>query len=388
MRKYDRTIRITHMAMIFLLATAGRELSAGPVDRDTEVPDQGPVCGEMGGAQPIGAISVVVFSDFQCVYCAEVAPLLKRLRESGGDAVHVRFKHAPATDHPDTLLPHEAALAAGDQGKFWEMHDRILAGPGRVSRDRLVAYAGELDLDMPRFLDALDRHIFRERIDQDVLEAVAFGVTATPTFFVNGQKMVGVGEIRRFVDRFLDAGAVSEDKSRYDIDIEGSPFRGSADAAVILVEFVDFGCDLCAEVRPTIEEVVARYPDRVRWVFKHFLLSDRPDVVRAHEAALAAGEQGKFWEMHDRLLVEPDLPRVDDLFRYAIELDLDVPRFAAALENGVYSERIRRDAAEGKRNGVRGTPTFFVNGLRMTGVQPLSAFLAIIEAKGEKGVRP
>src|SRR6185295_18205852 len=102
------------------------------------------------------------------------------------DQIRLVFKHSPLPMHKNAPLAHEAALAAGLQGRFWEMHDRLFAKQKQLSMDDLIAYAGELQLDVPAFTAALADHRLKPIVDQDVLEARAYGINATPTFFVNG----------------------------------------------------------------------------------------------------------------------------------------------------------------------------------------------------------
>ncbi|MFH1007935.1 MAG: DsbA family protein [Candidatus Latescibacterota bacterium] len=127
-------------------------------------------CEERDVPGKTGPMVVMVFSDFLCSFCADVTPLFHRLWDAYPDVeVQVLFEDIPSTDHPDTLLVHEAALAAGDQGQFWEMHDLIPANQKKTGRKDLIGYARQLDMDT--FIDALNHHKYRTQIVQDCLEA-------------------------------------------------------------------------------------------------------------------------------------------------------------------------------------------------------------------------
>jgi len=125
--------------------------------------------------------------------------------------------------------------------------------------------------------------------------------------------------------------------------------------------------------------IVAEYPGKVRLVFKDFPLSRHVGALPAAEAARCAGEHGRFWEYHDLLFVAQPAFAGTDLLTYAKRLDLPEESFAACLESGRHREAVKADAAEGRAAGVRGTPTFFVNGRRLAGAQSFEAFRAVIQ---------
>jgi len=127
---------------------------------------------------------------------------------------------------------------------------------------------------------------------------------------------------------------------------------GTADAPVTLVEYGDFECPFCGRAYPELKRVLRQLKGKVRFVFRHFPLSDEhPHAQHAAEVAEAAAAQGKFWEMHDLLYQRQGALADDDLVRYAHELGLD-------------AARVREDVVSGTQSGVSGTPRFFINGRR------------------------
>jgi protein-disulfide isomerase len=169
------------------------------------------------------------------------------------------------------------------------------------------------------------------------------------------------------------------------IDVRGAPVRGNPSAPVTIVEYGDFQCPYCLRSRPTLAKILETYPQQVRLVYKHFPLSFHRQAMNAHRAALAAGEQGKFWEMHDLIFSEPK--KLDDatMRKHAEALGLDLAKFDADYKSDRIAKKIADDQAEGRRALVRGTPTFFVNGKLLSGAQPFEAFQrAIDEALGKK----
>jgi protein-disulfide isomerase len=105
--------------------------------------------------------------------------------------VRLIFKHAPAATNPNALPAHEAALAAGAQGKFWEMHDLLFENQAKLTRVDLLEYANVLGLEQSAFQQALDNHTYRPIIERDLAGSKGLGVTSTPVFFVNGRRLVG-----------------------------------------------------------------------------------------------------------------------------------------------------------------------------------------------------
>jgi protein-disulfide isomerase len=163
--------------------------------------------------------------------------------------------------------------------------------------------------------------------------------------------------------------------------------RGPNNAPVTIVEFSDFQCPFCKAVLPTINELMTRYPGKVRWEFRDFPIQLHPGAAKAHEAARCAGEQGKFWEFHDELFARSPNHSLPELQLFARDLKVESAAFAACLESSKYHAAVAGDIDEGKRLGVEGTPTFFINGRMREGEQSLAAFQELIEselrAKGE-----
>jgi protein-disulfide isomerase len=163
---------------------------------------------------------------------------------------------------------------------------------------------------------------------------------------------------------------------------------GDPDAPVTIVEFSDYQCPFCARYfQETWPRLKAEFMDtgRVRYVFKDFPLTNlHPQAPKAHEAARCAGKQGAYWEMHDHLFVGqaewagyPDHLTV--FKQYAAGLGLDTAAFDACLDSGRWAEAVNAALSEGARLGVRGTPSFFVDGYPLVGAQPYETFQYAIE---------
>src|SRR5690606_17638227 len=165
-----------------------------------------------------------------------------------------------------------------------------------------------------------------------------------------------------------------------DVDPEVDHIRGPLNAPVTLVEYGDFECPYCGRAEPVVRELVQTYGNDVRFVFRHLPLVDVHEHAElAAEAAEAAGEQGRFREMHDLLFAHQDALIYPDLMRYAAELGLDVDRFGEDLRTRRHAARIHRDVDTADASGAAGTPTVFVNGRRHLGGHDIDALAAAIE---------
>ena len=167
---------------------------------------------------------------------------------------------------------------------------------------------------------------------------------------------------------------------RADVAINGAPFKGAERAAVTIVKFEDFQCPYCKTVQLTYQELLKRYNGKVRLVHKDLPLdSIHPQARQAAEAARCAGDQGKFWEYHDRLYANSPKAGVEELKSYAKELGLNVTSFDQCVASGKFKGLVQKDLSEGAQLGLTGTPTFFINGRELSGAQPVDAFAAIID---------
>ena len=164
--------------------------------------------------------------------------------------------------------------------------------------------------------------------------------------------------------------------------------KGPADAPVTIVEFSDYQCPACRRAQEALSVVLGEFPGRVRLVYKDFPLRFHAGAEPAAVAARCAAEHGRFWEYHDFLwITQPAFAR-DDLLLYATRLGLPREAFAACLDAGRYRAAVAGDVREGHAAGVTGTPTFFVNGRRMAGIQSIEAFReAVQDALDDAGVK-
>src|SRR3990170_4609313 len=147
------------------------------------------------------------------------------------------------------------------------------------------------------------------------------------------------------------------------VSMNDDPVKGDLNAPVTIIEFSDFQCPYCGRFfQGTLPEIERDYikTGKVRYVFRDFPLEFHKQAPKASEAANCAGEQGKYWEMHDKLFENQNALMVDKLRQYAAEVGLESGPFDACLDSGKYAEEINRDVEDGKKAGVSGTPSFFI----------------------------
>jgi protein-disulfide isomerase len=164
-----------------------------------------------------------------------------------------------------------------------------------------------------------------------------------------------------------------------DVDPGDSPSLGPADARVTVVEFSDYECPACRRGHATVQAMREKYRDRVRWVFKDYPLSMHKHARLAAEAGRCGGEQGRFWEIQDRIYAAGDLTR-PGLEQVAGDLGLDRERFAGCLDEKRFAAAVDRDLAEVERLGLDATPTFVINGRPVGGTPSPEKFSAILDA--------
>ena len=363
-------------------------------------------------------VTIVAYSDFQCPFCSRVVPTMKQIEDTYAKDVRFIFRHQPLPFHQNAKPAAEASMAANEQGKFWQYHDKLFANQGALDRPSLEKYAQEIGLDMGKFKSALDSGKFTKRVEEDSAEGMKVGANGTPTFFINGREFVGAQPYEAFkgmidteikaADALLAKGIKPENLYAEmqknagsapapgggaepaapavvtDLKIDGAPAKGPKNAPVTMVIFSDFQCPFCSRVVPTLKEIEKQYEGKVRMVFKNQPLPFHENAKGAAMAALAANEQGKFWEMHDKLFANQQALTKDSLENYAKDIGLDMGKYKAAIDSNKFDKQIADDSAEGMRVGANGTPTFFINGRQVVGAQPIDAFKNVIDDELKK----
>jgi protein-disulfide isomerase len=166
--------------------------------------------------------------------------------------------------------------------------------------------------------------------------------------------------------------------------------KGAEDVKVTIVEFSEYQCPFCKRyVDQTYSQILSEYGDKIRYIFRDYPLPFHPNAQKTSEAARCAGDQGKYWEYHDKLFEEQEewtegTEVIELLEGYAQELGLNKSKFSSCLTNGEKEKAVKDDLALGQKVGVSGTPSFFINGTMLVGAQPFEAFQALIDEELNK----
>ncbi len=201
------------------------------------------------------------------------------------------------------------------------------------------------------------------------------------------------GEVAELAQGGEEGEETEEKAARVKVDTDDDPAMGQLDAPVVIVEFSDYQCPYCGQfVEQTLPQIEREYIEtgKAQLVFRDFPLSFHQHAELAARAAQCAYEQDSFWEMHDRIFSGQGewsgSTEAGEVFaQYAGELGLDQGEFRECLDSARYKEEVQADFDDGVGYGVSGTPTFFVNGIKLVGAQPFSAFQKVIESELREG---
>ncbi|MDP6934611.1 MAG: DsbA family protein [Myxococcota bacterium] len=169
------------------------------------------------------------------------------------------------------------------------------------------------------------------------------------------------------------------DMPRLDVGSDDDPSLGPADAPITIVQFAEFQCPYCSLAMDTVDELMNIYEGKIRMVYRDFPLSFHDRAIPAAVAANCAGVQGKYWEMHELLMANQRALSDDDLESYAAKLALNLSQWSTCLADPAQTQEVEADLEDGLSVGVSATPTFFVNGIQVSGAVAVEQFAAIIE---------
>jgi protein-disulfide isomerase len=172
---------------------------------------------------------------------------------------------------------------------------------------------------------------------------------------------------------------------RIKVSADDDPFIGPENAPVEIIQFAEFQCPYCGKAGESVDRVMKEYEGKVKMVFRDFPLSFHDRAIPAAVAANCAGEQGKYWEMHNKMMANQRSLEDEQLTIYAKELSLDEEKWNLCRKDPAQEAEVKKDQEEGAAAGVSGTPAFFINGLMLSGALPFEQFKEIIDRELEKG---
>ncbi|MBI5501671.1 MAG: thioredoxin domain-containing protein, partial [Deltaproteobacteria bacterium] len=402
-----------------------------------------------GSSDPL--VAIVEFANLECMDCAKAATKVDEiLGRFGADVAlyFVQVEGAPPAVQPGQPMPPpmwraaaQASLAANQQGKFWEYVERAMAAGGRFAMPDLEQYAQQIGIDLNAFRGQMNSRPVLEQVDAGAALAMDLGIRGPlPVFWVNGT-MVRPEEVdarlaqvveqeldeaktalmaprarcellaRQVVTRPMAAGAavrggaqarapqqppvkreappLPPESEAKQVKIEAwNPSRGPENAKIQLVVFCEYLCPFCKKIQATLEVIQKFYPEDVRIVFKNWIVHEPATILS--KAALAAGLQGKFEELHKLFFDNQGELRTcyesQDQCKVLIDKfagmvpGLDLNRFHADMDGAEVQARLDADKAAGQVAGAAGTPSPFVNGRHMPGAVPPTWFGKWIDA--------
>jgi protein-disulfide isomerase len=367
---------------------------------------------------PLAPVTVVVFSDFQCPFCSRVGPTLEKIRRTYGPyEVRIVWKNNPLPFHKEARPTADAAqcvFSLGRSNAFWRFHDQAFANQKDLTPENHERWAVEAGVDLEKYRELLASKKPADKVEEDMALAKRIGATGTPAFRINGVTVSGAQPFEKFQEvidvqlaeakKLLNAGTSREDlyvvltnrnyeapppkgtgasdKEEEDLAVwkipvhPDDPVRGPYDALVTIIEFSEFQCPFCKRVKPTLDEVLSAHPKDVRLVWKDnplpFHLRAKPSAILGRRVFEKQGNQG-FWKAHDRLFESQPRLEDDDLRLIAEDLGLAWNPIALAIEKD-RTPKIEQSIDLAADFAARGTPHFFINGVRLSGAQPREKF--------------
>jgi len=401
---------------------------------------------------------MVEFSDFECPFCRRFSKTADELVKRFPQDLRLVFMNFPLHQdcndamnrpfHKNACIAAEAAMAAHDEEKFWEMHDRIFQNQRSLSVEKLVSLGEDIGLDPDSVKEAVENKKYEEAIRAQAKQLVQTGSRGTPTVFINGMKVLGVrwddvDSSARFIEGLLhpeeekeeaalmpavgdpsslpraevllDDGTRLEDRlhkileslerismqSRglrpapqrpkgpdpgkvYSFDVADSPKLGPDDAPVKVVTFSDFTCPHCERLAHGISELREKYGDKVQIIWMNTPNQRHRYSHEAHQAAMFAHEHGKFWEMHDKIFENRRSLSPEKIEELVSELGLDIQEYKAAVKEQKYRSELIEDLRQAGKADLTSTPTVFINGKYQMSTSKAALDRAIGQALGEE----
>ena len=359
-------------------------------------------------------VTMMIYGDFECPYSAQTVPLIREIHKRYPKDVSITFRNLPIDNHEQAVPAARAALAANRQGKFWEYHDALYEVGQLLSESMYKKLAAKLGLDMVKFeADLADKEL-QYKVQADTIISGRAGANATPTMLLNGRRYLGAmpfssfkhvieGEIDRVnelmtsegINLFAARGRITESNfkrnartdDRHDesldalvrVPLEGTPLQGAEDPLVGIVVFSDFECSHCANAEPVVERLMADFPGKIAFGYRHHPMHFHTNARFAAQAAAFAQSQGKFWELHDKLYANQTALSQDDIRGYMTELGLNLNVFDQTQQANTNESKVQHDLKVAAMAGVQATPTFSINGRLKEGVLEYDIMKATVQ---------
>jgi protein-disulfide isomerase len=361
-------------------------------------------------------VTIVAFGDFQCPYTAKAQATLAELMKRYPSDVRVVFKHRPLPFHKNAIPAHQLAqevFAKKGNDAFWKASDLLFESAANLDEAALARVAKEAGLDPQSALAAVKAKKHARTIADDELLADDVEASGTPTFFINGRRVVGARAVEDFVavidERLADARAVEQRgvarskvydevmKTATAGDAPGkrtppaipatAPSRGPKNAPVTIQFYGDLQCPFCKKAFDLLPELEKEFPGKLRIVWRDLPL---PMHKQAEPAAIALREVQRlkgndaFWKMVASLYENQKDLGAEAIEKAAAAVGVPADKLRAADESSASGKLVQTEADAAKKAEVKATPTFFVNGYFITGASETKLRSAIRRALAEK----
>lgn len=377
---------------------------------------------------PNAPVTIVQFQDLQCPFCARVRPTLDQLAAlHPAGRLRFVFKHNPLPFHQQADAAARYAQAVRDIAGPVAARgfiDRAFANKNSLGANAYRRFLTELRLDVAAVEARAASREVRASVDADMALAKRVGLSGTPSFLINGVTLTGAQPLEKFSEivaaeleataelaragteasevyaarvaknheapaATAPAAATPPDLTAWQVPVTGAPSLGPKDALVTIVAFLDYQCPFCKRVEPTLADVLARYPKDVRLVVRQnplpFHARGVPAAMLALEARAQRGDKG-FFEMQKRLFERAPQLEDSDLLELAAAQKLDLARVRRALDKRLHQRPVDADIELAAGVQARSVPHFFVNGVRLSGAQPIDEFVQAIERERERAL--
>ncbi len=258
-----------------------------------------------------------------------------------------------------------------------EAKQRGLEGADALAEKIQAENSTVTDAEISSFYDE-NKNRFRGKPLEQVKEAVSAQLLKSK----QGEAMNNLVEQLRNQAN-VDVALEAPELPRLEVAVGVNPPRGPETAPITIIEFADYECPYCSRGYSTMKEVMEKYDGKVKWYFRDFPLSFHRNAVSYSVAASCAGEQGKYWEMHDAILDNQKGLADGGLEGLAGKIGIDVAAFTACAGDTARNKQVMQDMTDGQAVGVSGTPAYFINGIMISGAQPFENFESIIERELE-----
>jgi protein-disulfide isomerase len=359
-------------------------------------------------------VTLVIFSEYECPFCKRVEPTIDQLMKDYEGKLRVVWKDRPLPFHkqaePAALFALEARKQKGDKG-FWDAHHLLFENQPKYQMENFEEYAKKLGLNWAAVKNAIEKKTHAAAIAADVELADGLKASGTPHMFINGRRIVGAQPLESFKKLMDEELAKAEalvkggtpKASLYETIMKDAqtpppppppekkdvpapsadhPFKGGKNAKIVIQIFSDFECPFCGRVNPSIHEMLEKYGDKIKVVWRHLPLAFHKNAKLAAEATVEVYKQkgdAGFWKFHDKLFENQKALTRADLEKYAEEMGCDMAKFKAALDNGTHTKFVEEDMAVAEKAGIRGTPASVINGYFVSGAQPAAQFDKMIK---------